>query len=116
MASPSRERPARDPALAAPDTGRLGRWGLRLLLAVMLLAEGGALWQLFQAEGGRAEVAALEQRIEAAERRNRLLDSRNALLLEEVIGLRTGSEAIESRARFDLGMIRKGEVFVRIDD
>lgn len=107
---------AADHAAADAPAGMAGRVGLRLLLFVLLLAEGLALWRLVYAEGGWVEQAALAARIESAQRRNQLLDRRNALLHEEVLGLRAGPQAIESRARFDLGMIREDEVFVRVDD
>lgn len=46
---------------------------------------------------------------------NATLKSQNALLKADVKSLKNGQDAIEERARHDLGMIKKGEVFVAIE-
>ena len=43
-----------------------------------------------------------------------LLKQRNKILTAQVIQLRKDPRALESRARRDLGMVRKGEVFYLI--
>ena len=63
----------------------------------------------FAAERLRAEVD--EQR-----RRGELLARRNEILTAEVLALKRGIEALEARARSDLGMIKKGETFYLIAD
>ena len=45
---------------------------------------------------------------------NQKLVKRNKLLAADVTDLKTGMEAIEERARNELGMIRDGETFFRI--
>ncbi|MFT4926606.1 MAG: cell division protein FtsB [Phenylobacterium sp.] len=45
---------------------------------------------------------------------NQQLVKRNKLLVADVVDLKTGLEAIEERARHELGMIREGETFFRI--
>jgi cell division protein FtsB len=47
---------------------------------------------------------------------NEKLKERNRLLEVEVIDLKTGTEAIEERARFELGMIGEGETFYLMVD
>ncbi len=83
---------------------------LALLLVLLLLLQ----YRLWMAEDGvrqmwqlRATVA--EQRAENAELRRR-----NEALEAEVEDLRQGQDALEERARSDLGMIREGEVFFQI--
>jgi cell division protein FtsB len=43
--------------------------------------------------------------------KNRQLEARNATLAAEVRDLKQGTEAIEERARQELGMVRPDEVF-----
>lgn len=45
---------------------------------------------------------------------NQGLEQRNAGLDAEVRDLKSGSEAIEERARYELGMIKSGEIFVQV--
>jgi cell division protein FtsB len=44
------------------------------------------------------------------------LEMRNAGLDAEVRDLKQGYDAIEERARFELGMVKQDEVFVQIPD
>jgi cell division protein FtsB len=43
---------------------------------------------------------------------NQQLEQRNAALEAEVRDLKSGNEAIEERARFELGLTKPGEIFV----
>jgi cell division protein FtsB len=62
-------------------------------------------------KGGWLRVGELERELSAQRARNADLTARNAVRDAEVRDLKAGLEAIEERARFDLGMIRKDEVF-----
>ncbi|HHH46080.1 MAG TPA: cell division protein FtsB [Thiotrichales bacterium] len=86
------------------------RW-LPLLLGLLILALQYRLWV---GEGSLAEVAALERAIREQQEENRRLERRNASLAAEVQDLRQGLEALEERARDELGMIRKGEIFYQV--
>ncbi|MEK6749145.1 MAG: cell division protein FtsB [Pseudomonadota bacterium] len=57
----------------------------------------------------RTESAIAQQRAE-----NLRLTDRNSALEAEVVDLKQGHEAAEERARSELGMVRKGEVFFRV--
>jgi len=58
-----------------------------------------------------ARVAELEQRVEAQREENRRLAARNNALDAEVADLKSGLDAVEERARSELGLIREGEEF-----
>ena len=47
---------------------------------------------------------------------NAEIEERNRLLEIEVVELKTGLEAVEERARSELGMIEKGETFYLLLD
>ena len=53
----------------------------------------------------------LEVELEAQHNVNEDLTERNLLLEIEVLDLKNGLEAVEERARSELGMIKDGEVF-----
>ena len=83
---------------------------------VLLLASLLALVQfrLWVGDKSLAEVWRLGQAIEHQTSENALLKNRNQRLEAEVRDLKTGLEAVEERARLELGMIRKDEIYFQI--
>lgn len=85
------------------------------LIALVLIALIGLLQlKYWVGSGGAREVEALHARIEAQARENAELEQRNATLQAEVEELRAGRDALEERARAELGLIGPGETFYRI--
>ncbi len=86
---------------------------LSLLLIVLIALLQYRLW--FSDDGlpalDRLETRLLGLKEEVAGR-----EARNASLEADVRDLKEGNEAIEERARQELGMIREGEVFVQVID
>ena len=83
---------------------------------VVLLGSLLALVQfrLWVGDESFAEVWRLRQAIDQQTSENALLQSRNQRLEAEVRDLKTGLEAVEERARLELGMIRKDEIYFQI--
>ena len=81
------------------------------ILLILLLALQYRLWV---GEGSVAEVAHLRSEIEAQREELARIRERNQALQAEVEDLRKGLEAIEERARSELGMIKKGEIFYQV--
>ena len=71
-------------------------------------------YRLWVGDGSLAEVHALKQEIEVQKSVLTQLRQRNQALQAEVADLKQGLEAIEERARSELGMIRKGETFYQV--
>jgi len=82
-----------------------------LILAVLLLLLQYPLWL---GKGGWLKVWDLNHQVESQQLVNQQTQARNALLDAEVRDLKQGTEAIEERARSELGMIKRGEVFFQI--
>lgn len=78
-----------------------------ILLVLLALLQ----YRLWVGDGSLAEVWRLTERIRAQEEENDALGQRNRLLDAEVRDLKGGLDAIEERARHELGMVKKGEVF-----
>jgi len=87
---------------------------MRLLFLVLLLLVGLIQYPLWLGKGGWFKVWELQRQLSAQRDTNDGLRARNAALEAEVEDLRTGSGAIEERARSELGMMREGEVYVQI--
>ena len=81
------------------------------LLALLLLVLQYKLWL---GDGNLPEVWQLRDAIEAQKVENEKLRQRNAALEAEVRDLKKGLEAIEERARSELGMIKKDETFFQV--
>jgi cell division protein FtsB len=84
---------------------------MRWLIAILLVALLGLQWSLWFGEGSWRYVQELREAQRVQEGENEKLRIRNRALEAEVEDLRSGSEAVEERARRDMGMIREDEVF-----
>ena len=88
----------------------------KILIAVLALLLLVLQYKLWIGAGSIAEVWRFHGAIEAQQLENKGLQDRNQALHAEVRDLKSGTEAIEERARNDLGMIRKDEAFYHIVD
>jgi cell division protein FtsB len=86
------------------------RW-IVLGLLVLCIALQIKLWS---GQGGRVDVGHLRARVQAQTEENARLKRRNDELAADVEDLKTGTDAIEERARGELGMIRPGETFYQV--
>lgn len=88
------------------------RW-LTLILALLIVALQYPLWL---GKGSWLKVWEVDQELRKQLAENERLRQRNASLEAEVKDLKTGYEAIEERARSELGMVRQDEIFFQIMD
>ncbi|MGK0674347.1 MAG: cell division protein FtsB [Halothiobacillaceae bacterium] len=88
------------------------RWLVLLLAVIFVLLQ----YQLWLGDGSwpRAEAARIALEKQLAE--NERLRQRNAALEAEVLDLKTGLDAIEERARSDLGLVKQGDTYFQIID
>lgn len=84
---------------------------MKVLVAVLVVLLLMLQYRLWFGDGSIQEVSRLHS--EAASSRAELirLNNRNKALAAEVADLKRGLDAIEERARADLGMISQGETF-----
>ncbi|ALP53130.1 cell division protein FtsB [Candidatus Tenderia electrophaga] len=88
------------------------KWIIAILVILLLSLQ----YKLWVGQGSFAEVSRLQQAIEKQRTTNARLRGRNAALDAEVQDLKKGVEAVEERARSELGMIKKDETFFQIID
>jgi len=86
------------------------RWPTLVLVALILLLQ----YSLWFSKGGWLRVWEADRQLQAQRELNQKLEQRNAGLDAEVRDLKTGNEAIEERARFELGLIKQDEIFVQV--
>jgi cell division protein FtsB len=84
---------------------------LAVVLASLILLIQYPLWL---GKGGWLRAWRVEEDVSREKAKNAALESRNAALAAEVRDLKQGTEAIEERARYELGMVRGDEVFFQV--
>jgi cell division protein FtsB len=82
-----------------------------LILIVLLLLLQYPMWL---GKGSWLKVWDLNRKVEQQQQVNQQTRTRNALLDAEVRDLKQGTAAIEERARSELGMIKRDEVFYQV--
>ena len=87
---------------------------MKLLVVVLLILLGLLQYRLWYGDSNVREVRAYQQRIEKLQQEADRRQQRNQLLEAEVLDLKNGLDAVEERARKDLGMIKEGETFFQV--
>ncbi len=86
------------------------KWFAAALAVSVLLLQ----YRVWLSEDGVREVARLRHAVAAQRAQNEGLAERNKQLAAEVRDLKTGMDALEERARSDLGMIARNETFYQV--
>lgn len=84
---------------------------LALILLIVIIALQVKLWF---GQGGMGEVWRLEKTVADQKEKNEALRARNEALAAEVANLKDRDEAIEERARSELGLVKPGEKFYQV--
>jgi cell division protein FtsB len=81
-----------------------------ILVALIVLIQ----YPLWLGKGGWLRVSEVDHQLTGQKTKNARLEARNLALEAEVRDLKQGLEAIEERARYELGMIKSDEVFFQV--
>lgn len=86
------------------------RWLTLILVALIALLQ----YSLWLGKGSWLKVWELDQKLQSQRETNKTLQARNSSMDAEVHDLKQGFDAIEERARSELGMVKKDEVFFQV--
>jgi cell division protein FtsB len=86
----------------------------RIFIIALLLALGLLQYKLWLSPDGVPQYWRLKHQIADMENSNTELQTKNAHVMAEVENLKQGNDAIEERARNDLGLVKPSEVFYQI--
>lgn len=86
------------------------RWVALILLLILL----GLQLKLWSNDGGMTEVTNLRAAVKNQQEENDKLVLRNQALAADVNDLKHGEQAVEARARGELGLIKPGETFYQV--
>jgi len=87
---------------------------MRLITAVLLIFLVLLQYRLWFGKNSVPDYLALEEEVTRQLANNNKLKQRNKLLYADTDDLKSGTEAIEERARHELGLIKQGETFFRV--
>ena len=85
---------------------------MMVVIVILILLQ----YRLWFSHDGLPSVLRLHRTVEVQRQDNAVLAERNKVLAAEVQDLKSGLDALEERARSDLGMIKQGETFFQIID
>ena len=86
---------------------------LSIVFAALIVLLQYPLWL---GKGGWLRVWEIDRQVKAQKESNKQLRARNDALDAEVGDLKQGFDAVEERARYELGMIRQDEIFFHVMD
>jgi len=87
---------------------------MRIVILILFVILVMLQFKLWLGDGGFREVTRLEERVETQQLRNNELLQRNERLQAEVEDLRDRLDAVEERARNELGLIKPAEEFYQV--
>ena len=87
---------------------------MKIIALVLLTLVIWLQYKVWLQDGGIPETLQLEQEIEQVQGEVKSLKERNASLDAEVKDLKKGFDAIEERARSEMGMLKEGEVYYQV--
>ncbi len=87
---------------------------MKIIALVLLILLLWLQYKIWLQDGGIPEVLQLQQEVEDVKIEVKQLQDRNLSLDAEVKDLKKGLDAIEERARSEMGMIKEGEVYYQV--
>ena len=101
--------------LRPPLTSALGRWVIRVSVALLLAVAFGYLPYRVYGGPGLGKLMELRRELAALETKNQIMRAENERLAREVRALRHDLTAIERVAREELGLVRPGEIVFQFE-
>ncbi len=87
---------------------------MKIIVIILILLIGQMQYRLWLGDGSINEAGIYQTRLNELKIQVEEKKHRNEMLYAEVLDLRKGQEAIEERARDELGMIKPGETFIQV--
>ncbi len=86
----------------------------KIFIVIIILFIIQLQYRLWFGDGSIQQVSEYQQRLEVLKKDAKEKKERNDTLYAEVLDLRKGEEAIEERARYELGMTKENETFFQV--
>lgn len=89
---------------------------MRSIILFLVLALFGLQYKLWLGDGSVLQWLRLEHKLTAQEQENKKLLARNLAIEADIVELKSGEQALEEQARYELGMVKDGEVYYQCVD
>ena len=89
---------------------------MRSIVLCLAIAFAGLQYKLWVGEGSIFKWKDLEHKLAEKVEDNKQLEARNRAVEADIIELKSGDQALEEQARFELGMVKEGEVYYQCRD
>jgi len=87
---------------------------MKILIGIIILLIVLLQYRLWFGDGSIAQIKVYQQRLHEVQKKVEEKKQRNEALNAEIVDLKKGQEAIEERAREELGMIKEDETFFQV--
>jgi cell division protein FtsB len=87
---------------------------MKFLIAIIILLIIHLQYRLWVGDGSVAQIKIYQQQLDEIKKKVEEKKQRNEALNAEIMDLKKGQEAIEERAREELGMIKEDETFFQV--
>ena len=89
---------------------------MRMLGFFLVLVLASLQHKLWFGDGGIFQSMQVEKKLEIQQANNLKMAAQNRAIEPDIAELKSGDQALEEQARFDLGMVKQGEVYYQIVD
>ncbi|HAT8179527.1 TPA: cell division protein FtsB [Legionella pneumophila] len=89
---------------------------MRPIFIILIIALVALQHKLWLGDGNIIQWIKLEKKLEAHKGQNDKLAARNKALEADIKELKSGDQALEEQARYELGMIKQNEVYYQFVD
>lgn len=87
---------------------------MRITILVLVIVLFGLQYKLWMGDGSVSQWNHLQKRLDQQEQENQKLAAKNRAMEAEIYELKSGEQALEEQARYELGMIKNGEEYYQI--
>ena len=89
---------------------------MRMIVIFLIVTLVGLQCKLWVGDGSIEQWLLLEKKLAAQEDDNKKLAANNHAIEADIIELKSGDQALEEQARFELGMVKEGETYYQFAD
>lgn len=89
---------------------------MRMVMVFLIFTLIGLQYKLWLGDGSILQLHQVEKRLLVQEKENNRLMARNRAMEANILELKSGEQALEEQARYELGMIKDGETFYHFVD